>query len=225
MIPKIVHYCWFGRGEMPKLNKACFETWNDKLPDYEFILWNEDNCPKNDFIEYHLSEGNWAFVSDYVRLYALYNQGGIYLDTDFEIVQPLDNLLSNNAFLGYEDATHINNAIAGTVKENIFFKHCMDYMLKRFEQNESFHISPVVTTAVFNSSNYDIKVYDRECFYPYNPYDDENPFENLMYKMITKDTYAIHHWAKSWEVKKEKRKGIIGLFCSMLRIILKRLDK
>jgi mannosyltransferase OCH1-like enzyme len=225
MIPKIIHYCWFGPNKVPPMNQACIQSWADILGDYEVIKWDESNCPKNEYIEYHLKEGNWAFVSDYVRLYALYNFGGIYLDTDIEVVKPFDALLSNKGFLAYEDEKLINNAVSGGMKFDVFFNDCMKYMENRHKNGEDIQISPVVTTTVLNSADYDITVYDRVYFYPYNPYDDKQEIKNLMFNMVTADTYAIHHWAKSWEVKKKKRKGLIGIFCSALRIILKKLDK
>lgn len=220
-IPKKIHYCWFGKGEIPPLNKACMETWGVYLEEYAFKRWDETNCPKNLFIEYHLEQGNWAFVSDYVRLYALYTEGGIYLDTDFEVVKEFDNLLDNSAFAAWESDEHINNAIAGSVKGNSFFNDCMKYMLNRHRQKESYHTSPVVTTNVYNTKNYNVKIYDKELFYPYNPYDSSRKIKVLMQSMLTKETYAIHHWAKSWDLKK-RNKGT-GL-CVLLKTIASKLN-
>jgi len=198
MISKIIHYCWFGQGEMSPLHLACIESWKKYLPEYEVIKWDESNCPKNEFIEYHLKENNWAFVSDYVRLHALYEIGGIYLDTDIEVLKSFDNLLENNAFVAYEEDGRINNAVSGSIKGNIFFEDCMDYMIRRFDEKLSYDISPVVTTSVFESKSYDVKVFESQFFYPYNPYDESKDIKILMYCMVTEDTYAIHHWAKSW---------------------------
>lgn len=202
MIPKKIHYCWFGKHEMPPLNLACFETWKLHLSDYEFVRWDESNYPKNNFTEYHLKMGNWAFVSDYTRLFALYTEGGIYIDTDFEILKPLDSLLNQTCFLAYQDNIYITNGIAGSVKDYIFFKDCMEYMEKRFEKMLEFHTSPIVTTNVIKSGNYNIKIYNSNYFYPYNPYDTSRDIKVLMHNMIKKETYAIHHWAKSWSLAK-----------------------
>ena len=83
-IPKTIHYCWFGRGEKPEIVKKCIDTWKDKLSDYKIIEWNEDNFDinQNDYVKEAYKAKKFAFVSDYVRVYALYNYGGIYLDTD-----------------------------------------------------------------------------------------------------------------------------------------------
>lgn len=225
MLPKKIHYCWFGEHAMPALNQACVNTWKEHLLDYEFIRWDESNCPRNAFVEYHLEKGNWAFVSDYVRLYTLYTEGGIYLDTDFEVLKTFDDLLDNSAFVAWESNEHINNAIAGSVKGNRFFKDCMDYMIKRFEENQQYYTSPVVTTNVLKSNNYNIKVYESKYFYPYNPYDPSRKIKIIMYNMITEKTYAIHHWAKSWEFEQipipEDQDGT-GL-CVLLKKVLNKI--
>ena len=214
MILKKIHYCWFGGSEMPHLNEACLKTWKI-LEGYEIKRWDETNCPMNAFVQYHLEQKNWAFVSDYVRLYALYTEGGIYLDTDFEVLKPFDLLLDNEGFVAYEAEERINNAIAGSIVGNVFFKDCMEYMLRRFEENQTYQISPVVTTNVMRSKNYAITVYDSEYFYPYNPYDSSKNIKTLMISMITENTYAIHHWAKSWEsvsdTKNEQGTGLCVL--------------
>ena len=220
MISKKIHYCWFGKHEMPTLNQACFNTWKEYLSDYEFVRWDETNYPKNEFTDYHLREKNWAFVSDYVRLYALYTEGGIYLDTDFEVLKSFDSLLDNSAFVAWESDEHINNAIAGSVKGNNFFNDCMEYMIKQFEKKEEYQTSPTITTYVLRSGEYDMKVYDKELFYPYNPYDRSRAINVLMYNMISDSTYAIHHWAKSWHIEAKDDRGT-GL-CVFLKKVLKK---
>ena len=97
-IPKIIHYCWFGKKEKPEIVKKCINSWTDKLKEYEIIEWNEDNFEMNSnrFITEAYRLGKYAFVSDYVRLYALYEYGGIYLDTDVEIYKEFsEDILEN----------------------------------------------------------------------------------------------------------------------------------
>lgn len=109
MIPKIIHYCWFGRGEMPELALKCIESWHKHMPDYEYKLWNEDNfdIKSTPYTKEAYEAGKYAFVSDFVRLIALKEYGGIYLDTDVEIFKPLDDLLQDKAFAGFEGSKHL----------------------------------------------------------------------------------------------------------------------
>lgn len=109
MIPKIIHYCWFGRGEMPELAKKCISSWHKYMPDWDYKLWNEDNFDTNSttYTKEAYEAGKYAFVSDYVRLWALFNEGGLYLDVDFEVFKPFDDLLHWDAFAGFEGSKHL----------------------------------------------------------------------------------------------------------------------
>lgn len=108
MIPKIIHYCWFGRGEIPDLAQKCIATWHEHMPDWEYKLWNEDNFDLQSipYTREAYEAKKYAFVSDYVRLWALYNEGGLYLDVDFEVFKPFDDLLDRKAFAGFEGSKH-----------------------------------------------------------------------------------------------------------------------
>lgn len=104
MIPKKIHYCWFGRSEMPDLVQKCIVTWHKYMPAYEYKLWNEDNFDVGQmpYTKEAYEAKKYAFVSDYVRLWALCNEGGIYLDTDVEVFKTFDDLLRWKAFVGFE---------------------------------------------------------------------------------------------------------------------------
>ena len=108
MIPKTIHYCWFGRGEMPQLAKDCIASWHRHMPDWNYKLWNEDNFDVNStpYTKEAYEAGKMAFVSDYVRLWALEREGGVYMDVDFEVYKPFDNLLHHHAFAGIEGSKH-----------------------------------------------------------------------------------------------------------------------
>lgn len=108
MIPKIIHYCWFGRGEMPQLALDCIASWHKYMPDWEYRLWNEDNFDVNStpYTKEAYEASKFAFVSDYVRLWALEREGGVYMDVDFKTYKPMDDLLKYNAFAGYEGSKH-----------------------------------------------------------------------------------------------------------------------
>lgn len=105
MIPRIIHYCWFGKNEMPQLVQDCLASWHRYMPDWEYRLWNEDNfdiTSAPQYVKEAYSVGKYAFVSDYVRLWALEQLGGLYMDVDFEVYKPFDDLLHFPAFAGYE---------------------------------------------------------------------------------------------------------------------------
>lgn len=108
MIPRKIHYCWFGRGEMPQLAKECIATWHKYMPDWEYKLWNEENFEIEalPYTKEAYAAGKMAFVSDVARLKALHDEGGIYLDTDVEVFRSLDSLLQYKAFAGFEGSKH-----------------------------------------------------------------------------------------------------------------------
>ena len=129
MIPKKIHYIWFGKGEKNERVKHCIESWKKYLPDYEIIEWNEDNFDinYNDFTKSAYENKKWAFVSDVARLWVLYNEGGIYMDTDVEVYKPLDEFLYNEGFTGFEDVHYPVTATLGAVKGNPVIKMMLDY--------------------------------------------------------------------------------------------------
>ena len=106
MIPKIIHYCWFGRGQMPELVERCIASWHAHMPEWEYQLWNEDNfkiASAPQYVQEAYAAKKYAFVSDYVRLWALEIEGGLYMDVDFEVYKPFDDLMEQyEAFAGYE---------------------------------------------------------------------------------------------------------------------------
>lgn len=113
MIPKKIHYCWFGRGEKPKVAQKCIESWRRLCPDYEIIEWNEDNFDtnKNEYTKMCYEEKKYAFLSDYVRLLTVNEYGGIYLDTDVELLKSPDELLKNEAYFGFETDEYVNTGV------------------------------------------------------------------------------------------------------------------
>lgn len=129
MIPKIIHYVWVGHNPKSPLIKECIATWHKKLPDYQIIEWNEDNFDmhENRYIEQAYAAKKWAFVSDYIRARAIYEQGGIYLDTDVRVIDDFDSLLANRAFIGFENHDYLSAAIFGAEKQHPFIKDILDY--------------------------------------------------------------------------------------------------
>ena len=114
MIPKIIHYCWFGGKPLNKLGKKCLKSWKKFFPDYKIIEWNEGNFDINccQYVKEAYEAKKYAFVSDYVRFKVLYEQGGLYFDTDVEVIKPFDAILINGNFMGCENAVSDNIAVA-----------------------------------------------------------------------------------------------------------------
>ncbi|RKW32245.1 MAG: glycosyl transferase, partial [Lachnoanaerobaculum sp.] len=104
MIPKVIHYCWFGGKPLPKIARKCIQSWKRFCPDYEIVEWNEKNYDihKNSYMEEAYLQKKWGFVPDFARLDIIYQNGGIYLDTDVELIRPLDELLYHRAYMGFE---------------------------------------------------------------------------------------------------------------------------
>ncbi|MDF1812409.1 MAG: glycosyltransferase [Verrucomicrobiales bacterium] len=215
MIPKTFHYCWFGGGELCDLSRRCMDTWSKVCPEYEVMHWDESGIDLTDpFIAENIEKKQWAFVADYVRLQKLWQHGGIYLDTDIELVKSPDTLLQHSCFIGEEMPGRVNSAVLGAEAGNPFVKECLDYMKERFEASKPYLIAPEVCSRVIRQHP-DVTVFGPEYFYPYNPYNNRPDNKQLMYSDITEHTYAIHHWAKSWSMpihQKIFRKlgGLIG---------------
>lgn len=202
MIPKTIHYVWLGGKEYPKLVEKCIESWKKYLPDYHFKLWNEDNIPLHiPYVKKALDKKYYAFASDYIRAYALFTEGGIYLDTDMEVIKILDPLLEYDYFLGYQSENSLNASIMGSKKESIVAKLIMD----TFNTMEHFESIPNILKKIYKEketllNTEDYKIFSQEYFYPYNPYIEETKDIGLMYMDITPQTYTIHHWQKSWHL-------------------------
>lgn len=152
MIPKIIHYCWFGKGEKPAVFKKCLESWKQYAPDYEIIEWNEGNT---DIYEYTFAEDayqakKYAFVSDVVRLKTVYENGGIYLDTDVELCAPIEEYLNNDFFLFFSNATQIATGLGfGAIKNHPLIKAMLDdYNNQEFLKDNLGSITcPILNTA------------------------------------------------------------------------------
>lgn len=200
-IPKVVHYCWFGKGEMSALSKRCLESWSEKLPGFEIKCWDESNAPLEiQFVKDMLEQKKWAFASDYVRLYALFTEGGIYLDTDMEVVQDFSPLLEDECFIGYEAPGRVNTGAMGAARGSEFVKACMDLMSERHARKKEYWIAPEIASSILGSFPALAIAYPEHYFYPFNPYDSNRSTSVLMLLDIKPDTYAIHHWSHSWNL-------------------------
>ena len=207
IIPKTIHYCWFGKNEMPLELKKYVDGWKDKLHDYKFILWDENsfNIRENDFVSEAYDNKMWAFVSDYVRLMALYENGGIYLDTDVEVINSFDRILNNDAFAGFESRYNLGSAIVGSKKNNKWIKNLLDIYNDKHFIKEDGKLDKTPNTKYFTDitvSDYGLKlnnklqhlnnvtIYPRDYFYSENLYTRKTK--------MTDNSICIHHWNGSW---------------------------
>ena len=206
MIPKKIHYCWFGRNPKSELALKCIESWKQKLPDYEMIEWNEDTFDINEnvFCKEAYEAKKWAFVTDYVRLKVLYDYGGIYMDTDVEVLDSLEDFLSNRAFSGFEDNCSVPTGIMASEAKHPFFAELLAYYNNRHFTLEdgTYDVTTNVQIITETASNKGLRldntmqVVEDFAFYP-NDY-----FCPMSWKTrklnITKNTKTIHHFAGSW---------------------------
>ena len=142
MIPKRIIFCWFGGKEKPDNVKNCIATWKEKMPDWEYLEINESNFDIhfNKYVEDAYNNKAWAFVSDVARLWALYTYGGVYMDTDVIVYQPLDKFLAHKFFTGFEQQHYCVTATMGAIQGDTLTKEMLDiYNIKTFEKHENWH--------------------------------------------------------------------------------------
>ena len=150
-IPKIIHYVWVGNKEKPEAIQRCMKTWKKHLSDYRFIEWNEDNFDMNahPFVKKAYEMKKYAFVSDYIRAYAIYKMGGIYLDTDVIVIENLDRFRNHKAFVGFENPSYPFTAVFGAVKMHPFIKDMLElYEGKEFNFDRNNQMAEVNTKTV-----------------------------------------------------------------------------
>lgn len=223
-IPKIIHYCWFGKGKMPKLAEKCMESWKKYCPDYKIVCWNEENFDinQNQYAKQAYEAGKWAFVSDYVRLKVLYDEGGIYLDTDVELIKPLDKLIEQNGYMGFGDNGIVSTGLGFACEKG---NQLIGSILKDYD-NISFLLAdgtydltpcPERNTKVLIKLGMDINNKD-QLFMGMHMLPEDYLCPIKYYsgrKIITENTHSIHHFYASWTSATSKRtlfvKRIIGV--------------
>lgn len=245
MIPKIIHYCWFGRNPLPPLAVKCIESWKKFLPDYEIKEWNEDNFDVNSipYTREAYEARKYAFVSDYARFYILYHHGGLYFDTDVEVIQPMDDIIGRGAFMGCASEAYGDDAFRLAVapglglgcnqRQGLYTEILELYSKLNFiDLNGSYNMTTVVdyTTEILCKHGLrvtnevqeieEIFIYPKDYFCPIDEH------TNLL--NITPNTRSIHHYAASWHSSKHKIfkyvAGIIGKDTAhKIAVMMKRL--
>ncbi|MEG2275979.1 MAG: capsular polysaccharide synthesis protein [Clostridia bacterium] len=204
-IPKKIHYVWVGGKEKPADIKRCMKTWQKYLKDYEIIEWNESNfdIDSHPFVKAAYKAKKWAFVSDYIRAYAIYNQGGIYLDTDILMLDKLDDLLENKAFVGYENDDHPFTAVFGAEPGHPFIKDMLDYY-NNLDINFNFSDNNTISVSNLLIEKYGCKLGNIEQTLK----EDIKVYKDGVLCNPSKDTKTIHIFTGTWldEGKPWKRK-------------------
>lgn len=207
MIPKIIHYCWFGNKELPDDAVRCINSWKRVLFDYEFKLWNQDNFDLNlyPYTREAYDNKKYAFVTDVVRLYALYHEGGIYMDTDVEVLKSYDPFLHHVAFSGFETNKTFPTGTMAAEKGSVWAKELLDqYEGRHFLLSDGsfdYTTNTIVITKfmlskgmIANNKLQDfpglITAYPSDYFCP------KDHTTGLIH--ITENTICIHHFAGSW---------------------------
>ena len=224
MIPKVIHYCWFGHNPLPPLAIKCIESWKKYLPDYEIKEWNEDNFDVNiiPYTQEAYQAKKYAFVSDYARFWILYHYGGLYFDTDVEIIKPIDDIIAKGPFMGFEHDESLSVAPGlglGMNKGNEIIGELMKMYSQMHFQKEDGTID-LSTTIVGHTTNFFIKrglqhipgiqtvdnisIYPAEYFCPINIITDK--------LHISENTRTIHHYAATWQNKGYRFKKWIRRF-------------
>ena len=214
MIPKKINYIWLGGKPKSNFANICLETWREKLQGYEIIEWNENNleldrlCKENRFLSECRKRKLWAFMADYLRLYVLYNFGGIYMDVDVQVLMSFDDLLDNKMFIGYEyfskdydECVTEGTGIMACEPGNPIIKECLDYYKEEIWNSNAYYIPTILTIVFKRHAVTDYKIYPVDFF---APYDDRKEFSPTC---VTSNTHTIHGFQASWHENKN-----IGLF-------------
>lgn len=226
MIPKIIHYCWFGSAPLPELVLKCIDSWRQKCPDYEIMLWNESNFDINKirFCREAYMYKKYAFVADYVRLWALYNYGGIYLDVDIEVVKDLSPLLNSPAFIGLENNSIVATGVIGCVKNHNWMSVLLDYYKNRsfIRSNGALDTKPNTQILTANLESHGFTTGNKhqtiEDFLTIYPIDYFSPLSYATREiLLTENSYCIHHYAGTWLNKRNKNMpAFIEVICKCI---------
>jgi mannosyltransferase OCH1-like enzyme len=208
LIPRVIHYCWFGRKPYPKIIQQSINSWSSYLPGFEFHLWTEDNFDYSSciFSSQAYSMGKFAFVADYARIKILYQYGGIYLDTDMEWIKNIDaGILCNKAFASGENSSVISAGIIGSIPGHPWIREILNYYENSsfIQQDGKMDLTSIPNIITQISSKFgftncrtiqnffeDVQIYPPEYFYPKSYITNE--------LVITDNSYTIHHFAESW---------------------------
>jgi len=210
MIPKKIHYIWYGKKEEPEILKSCLESWKKVCPSYEIIRWDESNFDVgiSVFTRRAREFGKYAYLADYARMWIIYTHGGIYLDVDIELIKPFNKLLEYEAFFSFQDHKRINLGNGfGAKKENVFLLRLMqfyDNSISRSIHADYSITSPEVDTPFFVKNglvnNNKLQIIDNCIFLPNDYMSPKSFYSKRIY--LTSNTISIHHFDGTWVLNK-----------------------
>ena len=223
-IPKVIHYCWFGKGKLPSLAEKCIESWKKYCPDYKIVCHNEENfdISQNRYAKEAYEAKKWAFVSDYARLKVLYDEGGIYLDTDVEIIKPIDSLIKEAGYMGFDDNGVISTGLGFACEKanELVARLLSDYDdISFIRPDGTYDLTPCPdrNSETLKKLGMDFEIKD-QVFMGIHMLPEDYLCPIKYYtgkKKITKNTYSIHHFSASWTSAIAKRtlfvKRVIGV--------------
>lgn len=226
MIPKKIHYCWFGHNEKSPMMNKCIASWKKYMPDYEIIEWNESNFDinYNQYVKEAYEQKKYAFVSDVARLYILYHEGGIYFDVDVELIKRFNDDILKHGFMGFEDTNYVNTGLGfGVNKNNKIIKEMLDdyndISFVKEDKTLDLVACPVRNSKILvrNGIKLDDSMQQIEdiIIYPKDYFSPKNCLTGVL--NITENTYTIHHYDGSWLSKSDqkniqKRRNIVSKY-------------
>lgn len=200
-IPKILHYCQYGDRGLSPIGELCVRSWAQVLPDFEIRRWSEpDGFFDSPYAEAAIKARQYAFVADYARCAALYSHGGIYLDTDVEVLRAFTPLLDQQMFLGYEAPSLVGTAVIGARAGHPLLKRIMDRLDREARSGRiSYRPGPeLITQELPQFGAAEVTLYPEEYFYPYNPHTSVAVRKKPLVSNMTENTYCVHQWEGSW---------------------------
>jgi len=217
-IPQVIHYCWFGQSKKSGLIQECIESWKKNLPNYEIIEWNEQNFNIDccEYVREAYQNKKWAFVSDYARLWVLYEYGGLYFDTDVQVLKSFDQFLEEELFTGFEAKDSPVTAVMGAKKGDKLVKQMLDYYEDKHFVNPDGTLNQTTNTIIITQlfiekgikrngkkqSVDGLTVYPQIYFCP-------NNFSRI-WNRPSKDSFAVHHFDQSWKAESANHSTLTG---------------
>lgn len=201
VIPKVIHYCQYGNRGLSPIGESCLNSWRGSLPDFELKVWNEgEGFGGSPYAEAAMRAGKYAFVADYMRCAALYTHGGVYLDTDVEVLRSLTPLLGRPMFLGYEAPGLVGTAVIGAAPGHPLLRRIMDRLDDEARAGRiSYRPGPELITEELRHFGADqVTLFPEEYFYPYNPHTSVAVRKKPLVSNMTENTYCVHQWEGSW---------------------------